>query len=54
MSVQTVSTLFQKCNDILSYRFNIFGFSVNMWAFIVFDVLVFNVLQWILELFRKQ
>lgn len=52
--MNTLTLLFSSCNNVLNQEFNFFGFNLTLWQFIAFDIIVFLLTFWILELFRKQ
>ena len=51
MSITNFGKIFQICNNIMSYRFSIFGVSVTLWTLLLFSLLVTLVLYTVYKLF---
>jgi len=46
--------IFNHCSEILSIKFRIFTWDISLWQILAFDIVVFSLTYWIIELFRRQ
>lgn len=46
--------IWEECKRILNIKFDFFGNSINLWQVIAFDIVVFLVTYWIIELFERK
>lgn len=53
MSYNTLSSIFNMCNSVLSRQFTILGISFTLWQFIAFDLLATVVFGVIFRTFEQ-